>query len=180
MIGARRLALASILWVVGCAGAAVQDQAGVTSLAASVSLQANRPRQVVECGGVDEVVNMTFFIDPAGCDSLVPVATTGTVAPRNEDVSIIGSLPHLPNRSDVAAAMRALNVRFSACGNSSERPFVLILVFNGLGRVERVRMLGADGSTAFGMCAANVARSTEIPPFREPRFSVAYPFGYPR
>ena len=98
MIGARRLALASILWVVGCAGAAVQDQAGVTSLAASVSLQANRPRQVVECGGVDEVVNMTFFIDPAGCDSLVPVATTGTVAPRNEDVSIIGSLPHLPKK----------------------------------------------------------------------------------
>lgn len=84
--------------------------------------------------------------------------------------------PEMPSRADVAASMRALVERVRDCGDGSGATVRMLVTFSHTGNVEGARVRGRRTPAEVAACATGVARSATLPPFRQPAFSVGFPF----
>jgi len=100
--------------------------------------------------------------------------------PGDGDLTLVSTrqdpATRIPSRSDVAAAMRSLDRRITACAPEQRGGIVLIVVFNRSGRIDRVHPLNPDTSTRMVECVSVAAQQIEIPASQFDHFSVAYPF----
>lgn len=161
-------ALLMPIFLCGCSGPRGQGAADITGRPRE-SMSVSMPNGLdggSHDGCIDEFVIMDFTYPLPACPSRVRIAA----ADVDPNLSI-------PDRRDVAAAMRALNRRVRECGAPTDQRFVMTIVFSSSGRVEHARVIGRTATTTLGACAAELALSTTIPPFERPNFSVAFPFG---
>lgn len=84
--------------------------------------------------------------------------------------------PEMPSRADVADSMRALEERVRDCGDGSGATVRMVVTFSHTGNVEGARVRGRRTLAGVTDCITVAARSATLPPFRQPAFSVGYPF----
>ncbi|MCB9592247.1 MAG: protein kinase [Sandaracinaceae bacterium] len=82
-----------------------------------------------------------------------------------------------PSRNDVVSAMGSVAGAVSACGDGVHGLVPVRVVFSGIdGRVTSANVSGGNFSGPVRSCIAYAVRSARVPPFRQPSFSVNYPF----
>lgn len=105
---------------------------------------------------------------------LVVAAVPAAAQPRPD------SLPELPGRADVAAACRGIGPGIRECGDGVGGTLILTAHFDSSGQVTRVEVEPRWADTDVGRCAARVASTMHLPPFRRASFSVRFPFSLER
>jgi hypothetical protein len=125
---------------------------------------------------------------PDELDDLVGSALDG---PRAEEVArpekrtntlaelVTGELPATPSRAQVKRSMEAVSSAIKACGDGSGGRIKLELgVVGATGRVVSARPTRDSGfaGTPVGICAARKARLAKLPPFKQGRLTIKYPF----
>lgn len=85
--------------------------------------------------------------------------------------------PETPSRSDVVAAMSAVQSAVAACGNGEHgTATVAVTVSGATGRVTEANVSGQFAGTPVGSCIARAVRGATFPRFTRPTFTVNYPF----
>lgn len=84
--------------------------------------------------------------------------------------------PATPSRSDIVRAMNAIAPAVSECGQGAHGLAPVRIVFGPGGQVTTANVSGGNFPPAVRACIARAARGATVPPFRNPTFSVNYPF----
>jgi predicted Zn finger-like uncharacterized protein len=86
-------------------------------------------------------------------------------------------LPAAPSQPDVLSAMRRVQPAVTACGAGEHGvAAVQVSIAGATGRVTNAVVSGQFAGTSVGSCVARAVRDASVPPFRNPTFSVSYPF----
>jgi hypothetical protein len=72
--------------------------------------------------------------------------------------------------------MRSISSAVRACGNGTAGSVPVTMVFASSGRVTTATAGGQFAGSPIGSCAAQRARSAQLPPFSNSTFTVTYPF----
>ena len=118
---------------------------------------------------IDDLLGAALNAHPAGGRP----AGGGTPAPAPSDAA----LPDQPGRDQVGAALRAVQTAVGACGAGEHGMATTQITVDGSsGRVTNAVVSGQFAGTPVGSCVARAARSAHFPRFRNPTFSVSFPF----
>lgn len=118
---------------------------------------------------IDDLLGAALNAHPAGGRP----AGGGTPAPTASDTA----LPDQPGRDQVGAALRAVQTAVGACGAGEHGMATTQITVDGAsGRVTNAVVSGQFAGTPVGSCVARAARSARFPRFRNPTFSVSFPF----
>jgi hypothetical protein len=87
------------------------------------------------------------------------------------------TVPVTPSRDDVAHTMSGMQLAIRGCAMGQTGVANAALMVRYDGRVSTVQVTGAPfGGTASGRCMEGVLRNAQFPRFRQPTFTVRYPF----
>jgi hypothetical protein len=87
-----------------------------------------------------------------------------------------GSMPELPTRDDVLAALAPIRAAVNECAHGQRGVAQLDITVANTGVVTHAVVGGDFAGTPEGSCIARAARNAQFVPFQKPRFRVIYPF----
>ncbi|MCS6798158.1 MAG: hypothetical protein NZ898_06475 [Myxococcota bacterium] len=97
--------------------------------------------------------------------------------PRGESTrGAVASLPDVPSRDDVLAAMRAVEPAVAACRGARSGVATVQIVVGSSGRVRNAVVTGPLAGTPEGSCVARAVRAARFPQFAADSFTVTFPF----
>ena len=105
---------------------------------------------------------------------LIPAARVRGTTPGRCSPDASG--PATPSRGDVVSAMNSVQGAVSACGSGQHGLAPVRIVFGNNGRVQSAQVSGGSFPPPVRSCIARAVRGARVPPFRNPTFSVNYPF----
>jgi len=112
-------------------------------------------------------------LGPTGGGGRPPAAAAGGGGGGGGDAA----LPEQPGRDQVRAALSAVQTAVAACGGGQHgMAMTAITVGGSTGRVSNAVVSGQFAGTPVGSCVARAARGARFPRFRNPTFSVSFPF----
>jgi hypothetical protein len=134
-------------------------------VAAPAAATAAKPRAA---GGIDALLD----------DALSPEAKRAEQARADAaQAAKPQPVPITPSRDDVAHTMSGLQLAVRGCAMGQTGVATAALLVRYDGRVSTVQVTGAPfAGTASGRCMEGVLRNAQFPRFRQPTFTVRYPF----
>lgn len=131
----------------------------MTAEPAATMTAAATPPATMASGDINDLVSMALGA-PAAMES----------APVN------ANLPETPSRDAVGSALRSVSAQVRACGAGEHGSAPVTVVFRGTGAVANATVGGQFAGTPVGQCVARAVRAARVPPFRNPTFSVTFPY----
>jgi|GEM_PF-1163308 len=101
-----------------------------------------------------------------------------TSAKGSSQSSASSDLPATPSKADVLAAMKSVSDKVKACAKGQTGNAVIAIVFSGsTGKVTSASVVGGEfKGTPAASCIASAVKGASVPKFKNPSFSVSYPF----
>jgi hypothetical protein len=118
-------------------------------------------------------VQITFFIAPLLALLLLGSPRISVSAAKDPNTE----RAETPSRGDVVQAMNGVSAAVAACGRGQRGLVPVRFVFDGAtGRVSDVSTQASGFTPDVIECVLREVRGARVPPFRQPQFSVNYPF----